>query len=317
MAQNVSPDTRRGKRRAARQRKRARRRERAQQSQTLQQEAGKLSGETKVKVEEPEQEQDTAQVQRPKPKKVGHGQTPKIKQEPQSQPPDAARAVPLSADDWHPSKLPSDLRHLHFASTTSVSKPFGVKDHHLDLVVAAGNDFCHKLETFSCHKHAQGHDVSDAAITRLAMACPNLQTVNLMSTTRLTDESVLAFLKHCPGLRTLTIVGNHPTKGNVTGKLAFAELTRNKNLGKNLQTLKLVDQRVGRDDMTRLSRARKDLVVWGTYVIWHGGKVALDENEWFESEPEHEYQGEYEYGDGLTWVDIQDSLPIWERDYHW
>ncbi|OCT45699.1 hypothetical protein CLCR_11233 [Cladophialophora carrionii] len=191
--------------------------------------------------------------------------------------------------------------------------------HHLDLVAAAGKEFCHKLEAFSCDKHAQGHDLTDAAITRLAMACPNLQTVKLTSTTKLTDESVLAFLTLCPGLHTLSIVGNYPTKGNITGKLAFAELRQNKALGKHLHTLKVVDQRVDEDDAMRLSRARKNLVVWRRYVIFHAGEVVLDYKDLSESESEDESadEGEYEYGDWLTFWDIQDALPEWERWHHW
>ncbi|ETI24227.1 hypothetical protein G647_03596 [Cladophialophora carrionii CBS 160.54] len=319
MARGLSQEMRREKRRAQRQRQKARRRERAQHSQSLQQQSNKLSEETKVKAEEIGQEQDMTENQQPKLEEVDNEQTGKMKQEPQSQPAEPAKAktVPMSADDWHPSKLPSDLRHLHFGSATSNSRSFSVKDHHLDLVAAGGKDFCHKLEAFSCDKHVQGHDLTDAAITRLAMACPNLQTAKLTSTTKLTDESVLAFLTHCPGLRTLSIIGNYPTKGNITGKLAFADLKQNKALGRNLHTLKLVDQRVGQDDVMRLSRARKNLVVWEGYVVGHAGEVVLDDRDLLESESEDEYQGEYEYGDGLTYWDIQDALPEWERWHHW
>ncbi|KAI1617342.1 hypothetical protein EDD36DRAFT_161404 [Exophiala viscosa] len=123
------------------------------------------------------------------------------------QPQPTKNAAVLSEDEWHPSKLDPKRTSLRF---TKGAQPFDIRDHHLDLVVAGGSGFCHKIEDFSYGDDSMGFGsyLSDAAVMRLAAACPNLRKVYLTPAVNLTDDALLAFLTHCPKIHTLSITGN-------------------------------------------------------------------------------------------------------------
>ncbi|KIV80777.1 hypothetical protein PV11_08254 [Exophiala sideris] len=205
-----------------------------------------------------------------------------------------SKAVILSESDWHPSKLAANLKRLSFSKGR---EEFNIKDHHLDLVVAAGANFCHKLEEFSCGDDSTGYgsELSDAAVIRLAAACPNLRKVYLTSATRLTDDALLAFFTHCPKIHTLSITGNDKGKGNIKGS-ALLELKKDKEMAKQLRKLDLVDQQsLDHKYLKSVGTARKQLVItegdsseksydFGSISTWKGGKLKLDNSsfdDWF------------------------------------
>jgi hypothetical protein len=68
-----------------------------------------------------------------------------------------------------------------------------------DQAVLAVAQHCPALEMFSCPLH-----VTDAAVVRLAVSCPELVVVSL-SYTVVTDASLTALAAHCPGLGSLQL----------------------------------------------------------------------------------------------------------------
>ncbi|KAJ9604717.1 hypothetical protein H2200_010831 [Cladophialophora chaetospira] len=213
------------------------------------------------------------------PVNVKHSQPSKTKDSPESKPPPRLlKKQIVSEEEWDPSKLAVGLKQLYIPSHVNV------EDHHLEVIIAAGPAFCHKLEKFSCGSSDTGCGLMASKAAVFRQACPNLREVWLDSATRLTDDSLLAFLKHCPLLRTIGISGNDKATGKITGKTAFVALKVSKGLAKNLKKLELVDQYLDTKALSALTRARKGLEIvegssgekWyncGTISTWRGGKV--------------------------------------------
>lgn len=157
--------------------------------------------------------------------------------------------------------------------------------HHLDLVVAAGLEFSRNLERFSCEDDSTGYGSlhSEAAVISLAETCPNLWHVDLNSACRLTDDSHLAFLKHCPNLHT----PRHVAMTEPMGKSKARRLWRNsgkQGLSERIGTLDLVDQSLDRKVRKALSSIRKELAItddypsekpydFGSIRTWRGGQL--------------------------------------------
>ena len=170
--------------------------------------------------------------------------------------------------------------------------------HHLDLVVDAGADFCNKLEEISCGDKSTGFgsQLSDAAVSRLAAACPNLRKVYLTSAVQLTDWALGSLLWYCPNIHTLSITGNDKVKGKIEG-ICLLNLKKSKEQAQHLRKLELVDQqRLDKRVLKCVSTARKQLIIsegdtsdrWydlGCIDTWTGGKLQLGESAvktWFD-----------------------------------
>lgn len=72
----------------------------------------------------------------------------------------------------------------------------------------------------------------------------------------LADDSILAFLKHCPQLHTISISGNNKSVGMITGKAAFVAMGISKKLGKELKKLELVDQMLDKKALAKMLHTR-------------------------------------------------------------
>lgn len=153
--------------------------------------------------------------------------------------------------------------------------------------MAAGPDFCHKLQEFSCGDGDEGFGskLSDAAVIRLAAACPNLRQIYITSALALTDAALLAFLTHCPNMHTLSITGNRKRLGQIKPS-ALMELRKKKTLAKHLRKLDLVDQPQTGRTLESVSKARQELIItagsssysiyeFPTITTWKGGKFKL------------------------------------------
>ena len=88
--------------------------------------------------------------------------------------------------------------------------------YHIDDLLAMGpkvcgnlTDFIFKYEDVSYGAHNSASILSDEGVVRLAKACPKLKKVQLQSATSFTDQSLLAFFEHCPGLTSLEISGQN------------------------------------------------------------------------------------------------------------
>ncbi len=156
---------------------------------------------------------------------------------------------------------------------------------HIDALVAAGPSTCHSLRHIQCGDTDSGNGagLTDASITRLASACPNLIHVSLEASTSLTDSALLALVTKCPDLQYVQISGNDKVPGKVIGP-ALERMGEEASLGIKLQKLRLTDQ--GNYDskfkkmVKNLSAKRKKLAIEVGEVCergigvntWLGGK---------------------------------------------
>ncbi|KAL7815656.1 hypothetical protein V8C26DRAFT_402304 [Trichoderma gracile] len=160
-----------------------------------------------------------------------------------------------------------------------------MKDAHIDALIEAGTDVCHSLRIFSAGdaETGQGREVTDAAIDRLAKACPNLIHVSLDGAVQLTDKSLLSLFTNCPNLVFVQVSGNDNSPGRVNGT-ALRKLKDSPTLAPKLIELKLsdqceIDERL-EAAMKALSAARKDLLIqagntheeYGSVHYWLGGQ---------------------------------------------
>jgi hypothetical protein len=173
------------------------------------------------------------------------------------------------------------LQHLH---TNASPRPSA----HLDAIVAAGSAFSCSLQDFRSgdSETGSGYRLSDAAVVRLAIACPNLIHVCLSGSKQLTDASLLAFLANCPKLHYLSITGNDKGRGRLEGP-ALDELREKPDLGKDLVKMRLTDQNATDKKFEKalksLSAARKKLAIevgdtherYGHVTTWLGGKQKM------------------------------------------
>ena len=148
-----------------------------------------------------------------------------------------------------------------------------------------GADFCQSLRSFSAGdaETGKGYDLTDAAIDRLAKACPNLVHVSLDGAVQLTDKSLLSLFTNCPNLVFVHLSGNDNSPGKVRGT-ALRKLKDSPAMALKLVELKLSDQSEIDERleaaMKALSAARKDLLIqagntheeYGSIHYWLGGK---------------------------------------------
>ncbi|OTA01690.1 hypothetical protein A9Z42_0020120 [Trichoderma parareesei] len=126
-------------------------------------------------------------------------------------------------------------------------------------------------------------DLTDAAIDRLAKACPNLVHISLDGAVQLTDKSLLSLFENCPNLAFVQVSGNDKIPGRVKGT-ALRKLKESPAMAPRLIELKLSDQREIDERleaaMKALSAARKDLLIqagnthekYGSVHYWLRGK---------------------------------------------
>jgi hypothetical protein len=122
------------------------------------------------------------------------------------------------------------------------------------------------LQDFRCgdSETGTGGQLSDGAVVRLAIACPNLIHASLDGSKRLTDASLLAFFTNCPNLCYLAITGNDKVMGELKGP-ALDELRENPDLGKKLVKIRITYQSVYEKRLGQaikmLSAARKKMAI--------------------------------------------------------
>ncbi|PSN67697.1 hypothetical protein BS50DRAFT_675750 [Corynespora cassiicola Philippines] len=117
-----------------------------------------------------------------------------------------------STKDWE------DTFHILIGTSTRKIKlgtGFVLKDDHIDdLIICRGLKICEKIWEFhfkfgdvDYNATNSARNLTDAAVCRLAQACPNLKEIVLQDAANLTGESVKALLTHCPKLTSLEITG--------------------------------------------------------------------------------------------------------------
>lgn len=159
---------------------------------------------------------------------------------------------------------------------------------HVDAIVAAGPAYCHSLRHFDCGDtdSGNGSGLTDAPVTRLAEACPNLIHVSLKASIRLTDSSLLALVTKCPELQYVQISGNDKVAGRVDGP-ALETMAEDASLGRKLQKIRLTDQSTSGPKFSNilqgLTAKRKKLAIevgevregGGGVWTWLGGKKKM------------------------------------------
>lgn len=169
--------------------------------------------------------------------------------------------------------------HLHINNESLIKG-----SQHLDAIVAAGPEFCRSICQFNCgdSESGRGSSLSDAAVSRLTAACPNLVHIDMDSARDLTGAALLAICRNCPNIEFISIDGNDKCQGHIGGT-ALDTLRADKKLAKELRVLHLVDQSSSSDKAVKaLSKARKKLEItvgdtdkWGDGTIdkYLGGKM--------------------------------------------
>ncbi|CAJ2502415.1 Uu.00g098090.m01.CDS01 [Anthostomella pinea] len=157
-------------------------------------------------------------------------------------------------EDWAREKVRNDVTEVYFGSN------FNIRDVHISAIASSG--FCEKLRKvqFGDDDTGIGSSISDAAIKQLAQACPQLLEVNFTSAVALSDAALLALVEHCPQLTSINVCGNDKIKGNIRGS-CFDQLIAKPDFAPRLQTLSLIDERVGEKKIKALSRARRALTI--------------------------------------------------------
>ncbi|KAH0499650.1 hypothetical protein TgHK011_006827 [Trichoderma gracile] len=186
--------------------------------------------------------------------------------------------TPESWEGRH-AKLVKNTKRVYFP------EKFPIKDAHIDALIEAGTDVCHSLRSFSAGdaETGQGRELTDAAIVRLAQACPNLVHVSLDGAVQLTDKSLLSLFTNCPNLVFVQVSGDDNSPGRVKGT-ALRKLKDSPAMAPKLIELKLsdqceIDERL-EAAMKALSAARRDLLIqadntheeYGSVHYWLGGK---------------------------------------------
>lgn len=141
-----------------------------------------------------------------------------------------------------------------------------------------------------------GGSLTDEAIIRLSLACPNLKDVTFEAATGLGDEALLALVNKCPNIKSIRITGHDKRTGRITSA-ALKTIQQNKKVGFELVHLDLMDQGVDGKACKALSNARKSLAVLegrtdgdgiaaqmvasiageGDATTWFGGKMVGDD----------------------------------------
>ncbi|KXH62861.1 hypothetical protein CNYM01_03722 [Colletotrichum nymphaeae SA-01] len=85
-------------------------------------------------------------------------------------------------------------------------------------------EFLHLDDGYHPDNHAR--DLMDDHIVRLAAACPNLRSIKLRATAQLGHRSLIAFCRHCPGLKHLQITGEAANRTLFVHEEFFDELAR-------------------------------------------------------------------------------------------
>ncbi|KXH25471.1 hypothetical protein CSIM01_09265 [Colletotrichum simmondsii] len=85
-------------------------------------------------------------------------------------------------------------------------------------------EFLHLDDGYHPDNHAR--DLTDDHIVRLAAACPNLRSMKLRATAQLGHRSLIAFCRHCPGLKHLQITGEAANRTLFVHEEFFDELAR-------------------------------------------------------------------------------------------
>ncbi|KAL6859355.1 hypothetical protein J3F83DRAFT_345262 [Trichoderma novae-zelandiae] len=190
--------------------------------------------------------------------------------------------TPESWEGRH-ARLVNDTKRVYF------SENFSIKDAHIDALISVGAEFCQSLRSFSAGdaETGKGYDLTDAAIDRLAKACPNLVHVSLDGAVQLTDKSLLSLFANCPNLVFVHLSGNDNRPGEVKGA-ALRKLKDSPAMAPKLVELKLSDQSEAEAGlqaaMKALSAKRKDLLIqagnthekYGSVHYWLGGKNRLE-----------------------------------------
>ena len=152
----------------------------------------------------------------------------------------------------------------------------GGRSQQLDAIVAAGPEFCQQIFRFNCGDSESGYGsrLSDAAVSRLAAACPNLVHIDIDSGRDLTDAALSAICQNCPKIEYISIDGNDKCQGHIGGT-ALDMLRADKKLAKGLRVLHLVDQSSSLEKAVKaLSKARKKLeITVGDTDKWGGGTI--------------------------------------------
>ncbi|KAK0652750.1 hypothetical protein B0T16DRAFT_455093 [Cercophora newfieldiana] len=189
-------------------------------------------------------------------------------------------AVTPTPEDTHPT-VPDWLR---IAPISRESSGLGGKsnsqalltDPHLATLLQLPSRVCAALKSFEFTYQDVSRDatndaktVTDAALVRLARACPNLTTFMLQGTSGLGDESFLAFYEHCPNLTFLELTaasGDH----NRFSSRAFEALSGNPGwmprLKKLLLTINMCAKGPFMNAMKAMSKERPALLITSVTV---------------------------------------------------
>ncbi|KAH6874385.1 hypothetical protein B0T10DRAFT_567313 [Thelonectria olida] len=185
-----------------------------------------------------------------------------------------------SDQSWEDRNFKMGITKIHFGES------FPITDAHIDAIVSMGVFFYQPLRSFQAGdaETGKGGALSDAAILRLATACPNLVHVSLDGARGLTDDSLLALLRKCKNLRYVKLSGHVNAPGSLKDP-ALDVLRNTPDMGKQLVKMRLTDQHHTSKQLKKaikgLSAARRRLAIevgftqekWGTGVnTWLGGK---------------------------------------------
>ncbi|KAI6250045.1 hypothetical protein HI914_01295 [Erysiphe necator] len=156
--------------------------------------------------------------------------------------------------DWEKARCNEGLLDIEFQEN------FNITDEHIDTITNSSTAANLRKLQFGDSDTGKGRFVSDQAIVRLAKACHNLEEVEFVSATSLTDIALLAIAQNCPMIKSINISGNDKIHGGVKGH-CFDQLAANKDIAPVLTTVLLMDQDVRRKQIKLLTKQRPGLTV--------------------------------------------------------
>ncbi|KAK6854140.1 hypothetical protein PG995_009233 [Apiospora arundinis] len=207
-------------------------------------------------------------------------------------------------------------RRRHCVWAVFFGHDFRIADKHFLAIASAPRAFRKELLSIQFSTDRGGLDLHDSAVVAVAQACPGLQNVVLHSCPSITDQSLFALLRHCPGMRTLAITGFEGRQGQI-GSGALNQLRTGREAqtyGAALLRLNLTEQQYfDNGAVKKLSKARPQLTIlvgqWSITTTWKGGRTS-DEDGGGEEDADEEEEEDADEAEVETEAEAGTGCPI-------
>ncbi|PSN74365.1 hypothetical protein BS50DRAFT_581186 [Corynespora cassiicola Philippines] len=169
---------------------------------------------------------------------------------------------------WPYTKLFWDIEAIEFGDD------FKVTSDHITAIASAHPPLHHSLQSIAC-SHVDGPKLTDDDVTKLALACPMLENIHLVSATNLTNKSLDALLTYCRATRSITIAGDENLHGRLTAETLERLLGEHATYGAKLRYLCLTNQPILAECARNISSQRPRLEIWHGYPLGSDTKLEV------------------------------------------